>query len=388
MRKMILLTLLCLALIGLGLLGTVLFIKTAPKAEKKRPPKSATLVETVPLKQSDETVVLHLAGTLIPAQEIMLRPRVGGEILSVHPDFIEGGLLPQGSELLRIDPTDYELELANAESAHASAQFDYKRELGRQEVAQREWYLLKSDDATELEEELALRKPNLAAIQARLKAAKAWEKRARLNLERTNIRAPFNALVLERLADLGSQAAPQNNLARLVGTDRFHVVTSVPLDRIDWISIPGSAATIRSASGKTREGRVVRLLGNLEPQGRMARVLIEVDDPLCLQSGPASHRLLLGEYVQVEVQGSTLDQVFRIPRSALHNNREIWIAKEGHLDIRQVETLWRDARSVLLRNHLAENELLITSNLSAPIQGMKLNTGNSAAQRKPGAPQP
>jgi len=91
MRKL-LIALICLALLALAIAGAVAFVKTAPKAEKKRPPKTAPLVETQPLERVDETVVLQLTGTVVPAEEIQLRARVGGEIISMAGGFIDGGL--------------------------------------------------------------------------------------------------------------------------------------------------------------------------------------------------------------------------------------------------------------------------------------------------------
>jgi len=151
-----------------------LLLKTAPKAEKKRPQKQATLVDTIPLKARTETVILKLTGTVIPAEEILLRARVSGEVVKIHPEFMEGGLLQKGDAILNIDPVDFELAMAQAESALQKAIFEYKLELGRQDIARREWELLGfGDDASESEKELALRLPHLAASEAALAAAQA-----------------------------------------------------------------------------------------------------------------------------------------------------------------------------------------------------------------------
>ena len=150
MRKTLIIYI-CLSLLAIAIGGAVIFVKTAPQAEKKRPPKTAALVDTVLLKATDKTVVLHLTGTVTPAEEVMVRSRVGGEVVSMSPDFIEGGLLKKGSEVVKIDPADYQLALSTAQSVLETARFNHKLELGRQDVAQREWELLKTDDASELE---------------------------------------------------------------------------------------------------------------------------------------------------------------------------------------------------------------------------------------------
>lgn len=370
--------LICGGLLAAALIVQMIMIKTAPKAEKKSPPKMAALVDTLPLNTTDETVVLHLTGTVIPAEEVLLRARVGGEIAETAPEFLEGGLFAKDAQILSIDPVDYELALATAKSALETARFNYKLELGRQDVAKREWELLKSNDASEMEKELALRIPHLAASKAALESAEATAKKAQLDLERTDIRAPFNAVVLGANVNAGSQASQQDVLARLAGTDTYWVIVSIPVDRLEWLSIPGSAAKVVSPSGAIREGRVIKLLGDLEEQGRMARLLLEVHDPLCLKpENKGKKPLLLGEYVRVEIDGRELKGVYSIPRKALHGNTQIWIATtDGKLDIREVDVLWRDARQVLIRDGLSADERLIVSDLTAPIQGMDVNPAN------------
>jgi RND family efflux transporter MFP subunit len=380
MRKLII-TLACISLIAVAVIGAVLFIKTAPKAERKRPPKIAPLVETQHLKASNQTVVLKLTGTVVPAEDIVLRARVGGEIVAIAPDFIDGGRLDEGTQAVRIDPVDYKLALADAESRLEKARFDYKLELGRQDVAKREWELLKSDDASEMEKELALRIPHLAASKAALEAAESSLEKARLNLERTRVHVPFDAIVLERRVNIGSQASPQDALARLAGTESYWVQVSIPVDRLGWVNIPGSTARVISNSGAVREGTVIMLLGDLEEKGRMARLLVEVGDPLCrLPENAGKKPLLIGEYVRVEISGRRLEQVYTIPRYALRENSSLWLTKDEKLDIRKVDILWRDADQVIVRDGLADGERLIISDLTTPVQGMDVSIRKGKAE--------
>ncbi len=374
---------LCLFLLALAAASAVLLVKTAPKAEKKQPPKVAALVETMPLAPTEETIVVHATGTVGPATEAAIQAQVAGRIAGIAEGFIEGGFLARGEAMVSIEPVDYELALVDARSKLETARLNYKLELGRQDVARREWELLKSDDASEAERELALRLPQLASSKAALAAAEAAVENARLDLERTQVRAPFNAIVLERHVNIGSQATLQNTLARLAGTDTYWVTVLVPVDRLEWIDVPGSRARVISSGGAVREGRVLKLLADVETRGRMARLLVEVADPLCLDPGNAGSKpLLIGEYVKVEIDGLALRQVFSIPRSALHEDRWIWIAADGRLDIRAVEVLWRDAGQVLVRDGLAEGELLIVSDLGAPIHGMEVNPDGNAESKE------
>jgi RND family efflux transporter MFP subunit len=304
----------------------------------------------------------------------------------MSPEFIDGGHIAQGEEILKIDPVDYELALADAESRLQQSRFELKEELGRQEVAKREWELLKVDNASQQEEELALRKPHLEAKKAAVAAAEASLKKAKVNLQRTTLVAPFNAMILERKVNIGSQSNQQAELASLVGTDAYWITVSIPVDRLRWVTIPGSQVRIESASGAVREGQVIKLLASLEEKGRMARLLVEVKDPLCrLPESTGLKPLLLGEFVKASVYGTELDSVFTIPRKALREGNVVWIAtQDNKLDIRAVDVLWRDSEQVILRDSLSNGEALIISDINTPINGMDVNTGKGGPQKKPG----
>ncbi len=178
--------------------------------------------------------------------------------------------------------------------------------------------------------------------------------------------------------DIGSQVSNQEQLAELVGTDIYWIQASIPVDRLNWITIPGrpaeagSAVRILHRSEYEHTGTVIKLLGDLEPEGRMARILIEVKDPLGLKTTEKKQLpLLIGEYVRIEIKGRQLDNVYRIPRAALRDNNRIWVASSaGKLKIRDVEILWRDAQTVLFRDGLQPGDRLIVSELATPIDGM------------------
>ena len=150
------------------------------------------------------------------------------------------------------------------------------------------------------------------------------------------------------------------------------------MDRLEWIDVPvqtgdhGSKARIIYGRGNECSGKVIRLLGDLAAEGRMARILVEVADPLGLKDSKQNRApLLIGEYVRVKIIGRKLDNVFQIPRTALRDNSNVWITNENQtLEIRNVHPVWRDADIVLLKDGLKSGEQLIVSDLPAPVDGM------------------
>ena len=147
---------------------SILLMKTGPKPKKRTPKKSYPIVETVIMKAKTRQVVIPAMGTIKPAVSISLKAQVDGEIIWIHPQFIPGGIIRKGETIIKIDPRDYELALTTKKADLESARYEYRLEQGQQEIAQKEWKILGQDkDSSELDRELALRKPHLKQKQAK-----------------------------------------------------------------------------------------------------------------------------------------------------------------------------------------------------------------------------
>ena len=371
----------CLLLIGAGIIGARFLIATKPKVNRRPPERMAPLVRTAVLQPENYTFSIPAMGTVIPSRETGLEVPVSGEVIYVHSEFTEGGMFAQGTKILQVDPKDYELAVQQKRRALADAEYSLKLEQGHQDVARQEWSLLYGDKVVNKgESDLALRKPHLEKVQAEIAAAKAELEQAEINLNRTTLTAPFNALVLKSYVELGSQVSSQKRLADLVGTDTYWVQVSLPVDRLRWVQVPngdqgaGSEVDIFYRADNVKTGRVARLLPDLSKEGRMARLLIEVADPLDLQAKDEKQpMLLIGEFVRVSIEGEELHNVYRVPRSALRNDREVWIVdEESKLAIRPVKTIWRDQDTVVVQDGFKPGEALVISDIPAPVADMDL----------------
>ena len=385
---------LSLAVLGTGIAVASYLANNKPQARKRPPVDMAPWVQVVTIVAGSQTVNVSAMGTVVPARELVVKPRVAGLIVAVHPEFKPGGIIAAGERIVQIDPEDYRLRLAQKQLAVAEARYELKLELGHQAVAAREWALLGGPQAADGQDaELALRQPHLEKAQAAQAAAEAELAQAQRDLEYTAVRAPFNAVVRSKETAVGAQVSTGDRLAVLVGTDRFWIQVSLPADRLEWVTIPtrtgqaGSPAAVIYQDRQRRDGKVVRLLGELAPEGRMAQLMVAVDDPLGLRATAGRPPLLIGEFVRVEIQGRRLDAVYRIPRAALRDGRRIWVADEkDRLEVREVAPVWRDRQTVLLDRGLSPGERLVVSDLAAPVTGMSLRIEAPAAV--PGAQGP
>jgi RND family efflux transporter MFP subunit len=387
-RQLLTVVILPLAILGGGVYYAKYLKDTGPKTERREKKHNAPLVEVQTLTPTDETIIVHAMGTVIPARQISLYPQVTGRIITMDDHLEPGGRFEMGQLMLKIDPADFELAVDQKQAEVAQVEADYRIEEGQQAISKREYELL-GQDVSEQDRDLMLRKPQMQTMAAKLKIAKAQLQQSKLDLQRTQITAPFNALVMERNVNVGSHVTTGTNLTQLVGTDIYWVQVALPVDQLKWITIPTGDDTIGSdvrvyneaawGKGVYRAGKVVRMEGGLEEMGRMAQLIVAVDDPIAIKpQNSDTPALLLDSYVRVEIDGKTLHDVYKIPRTLVQHDDQIHIFKDNALDIRDIHIVHRGPESVLVQKGLQPDEQLITSDLSAPVQDMPLRTEASS----------
>ena len=390
--------LLPLVLIAGGGAAMAYFKATAPVIDRKPPQRQVTVVQVQSIERKDTATAVSAMGTVVAAREVTLKSRVSGEVRFVASQFVPGGIVKKDEKLLSLDPADHQLAVQKARSALEEAKAALAIEQGSQTIAREELRLLSELSAnTQSGTDLALRKPQLQQAQAAVSSAEADLRIARLDLERTVIRAPFNAMILERNVNVGASVGVQESLATIVGTDEFWVEAVVPMDqlaRIDFNRDGGCPATVRSQSGDgSRSGQVVRIVGKLNETSRMATVIIAVSDPFKLQTEGAADRMMIDDYVFVEMAGRTIANVVELPRAVLQDGQTVWINDGGKLDIRPVTLAWKDNEKVYIQNGIESGEQVIVSDLSTPVQGMPLKVagmkadGVAVAEKAEGAAQ-
>ncbi len=349
--------------------------------------RSAAPVETLLARRGTHTPIISALGRVQPAREIVLSPRVGGEIVHVEQAFRPGGSVLAGEPLLRVDPLDYEQAVVMRESEVGQVQAELAIEEGQQRAAQLDFELL-GEDIDPANRALVLREPQIASLRSKLRAAQAALGQARLDLERTRIVAPFDAQILERSAELGSQVAAGDALARLVGTDEYWVVATVPLAVLRWIHFeqddrPGAGVRIHHRavweSDRSRSGRVQRLIGQVDERTRLARVIVSVPDPLGSAEDPP---LILGTLVQVEIEAKPIPDVVRLDRSLLRQGDTVWILEDGELRIREADVVFSDSRHAYLRSGVNEGDKVVTTNLATVVDGLPIRESDGG-EREP-----
>ncbi len=381
----------CVGILAGSAAAIVIINRTEPTAERvEATRKSAALVETVSVTRGTYSPTLEVLGTVQPAQDITLSPRVTGQVVELSPKFVPGELVRRGELLLRIDPSDFENAVSIRESELEQAEASLEIEKGRQTLAKKELALLEGtiDDTNR---SLVLREPQIASIRAEVNAAKAAVERAKLDLERSEVIAPFDAQILDRSVNVGSQISPGDELAQLVGVDEYWVLASVPVRSLQWIQFPGddragSAVTLRNPGswppGTRRDARVARMIGTLDEQSRLARVLITAADPLGLEHDAPP--LILDTLIETHIQGRPIENVVRLARGYVRENDTVWVMKDNQLEIRETEIVFRDAEYAYIRAGLEQGDEVVTTTLATVADGVGLRKIDQADQQASG----
>lgn len=376
---------LAIVLAGAAVLWVI--FNTEPTTEREDAVRQTAMpVDVITPESGTFRPTIQALGQVQPVQALELRPQVSGLVVEMSPQLEPGGFVRAGDVLLRIEAADFRNQLLQRESELQQAEAELAIERGRQVQAEREYRDLKRDRGEELASDnlaLVLREPQLRSAEARVRAAQAATAQARLNLERTVIRAPFDAQVLERTVNLGSQVANGEPLAELAGIDRYWVEASVPLDMLRWLVFTnadgGEGSTVRvrhrTAWGpkQYREGVLQKLVGALEGETRLARVLVAVEDPLARRPEAAERpSLIIGAFVEASIIGREIVGALKLPRALLRQNDTVWLMREGALAIQPVNVVFQDADFVYVDQGLAPGDQVVTTNLATVREGIRL----------------
>jgi RND family efflux transporter MFP subunit len=330
-------------------------------------------------------------GTVTPRTEASLVAEVAGSVRSVSPRFQAGGFFRLGEALLTIDDRDYELALASAQAQLAQARVGWAREEAEATLARDEWNELGSGDPNPL----VLREPQLAEAQARIAAAEAAVAKARLDLERTRVLAPFTGRVRATRVDLGEFVNRGSPLATLYSVDSAEVRLPVPDPELAFLELPAHASGDRAGplvtlstefagAAATWSGRIVRSEAEIDPQTRLVYLVARVDDPYGLRTGGAAVPLSVGLFVRAVVSGRTFDKVIRLPREAMRGASQVALVdSEGRVRLRDVTVLRAGADEVVVSQGLEPGDQVLLSPLDALVEGMRVDIADGAGDEAP-----
>ena len=364
-------------------------VSSAPKVVPAEVEVPAKIVETMLAEPGSHRVLVPAMGIVRAEREVTLMPEISGMVVQQSENLVDGGLVRVGDPLIRLDSRDLSTQLAVTKSELAQARLQVREESQAKRVAEAEWSEIPKDFSAD-SLTYVMREPHLDAAEARMSSVRSRIEKAKRDLSKTILRAPFDGVVLSESVDLGQFVGPSSPIARIAGVDRFWVQVSVPVSHLQFLDVPGinalgetgSKAVLASgtAGEAPREGHVLRVLPAVEERGRMAQVLVAVDDPLGLQLevGTRPTPLLVGTYVQVQLQGRVLEGVVPVPRKALRDDERVFVVgDDGRLATRRIEIAWRERGRVLISKGLQRGDRIVLTPMPLATDGMLVDVATA-----------
>lgn len=369
-----------LIIIGISIaIAAVLYMlgQISPDAIQEKDPMDVNVQILTPI---DYQIKIKSTGTTTPITQTVLTSEVGGEVIYRSKKFSEGSSVISGEILAKIDDTDLQLQYKNALLQLASAEVQFAVQQAEAEIAQEAW-----DQVGEgIPQELTTKKPQLKQAKAALEVAKAQVQSAEKKLNKTEITAPYTGRIQNINIDLGSTIIPGQPVGSMYTSNEIEVTLSVKDSDLQFLDIPmdgrklnpdqKSIVVIKSLyKGEMQEwaGNLERVDGVIDPMTRMIKLIANFKNNFIEETKPI---LPIGLFVEAEINGKQLEDIFMIPNSALTPNDELlFLNQDDALEIRKVSVLTKMKNHILVKEGMKAGERVVVSKLSIATNGMLVN---------------
>ena len=417
------------------LIGAVIIAQAVKSRQMPQQVAAGETVKNVRVITLPEVVLIPRAigyGNVKPGKIWQAVAQVGGQIVGIHPDLKKGAIISKGETILKIDPTSYQLAIAQAEANIRAAkaqinelaareqnirdsleieqrslsltekEMQRKRQLFSQNtvsqaaVDQEERSVLKSRQSLQtLRNSLNLMPAERDVLVAQLGQFGAQLDQAHLNLQYTTIIAPFDCRVSEVNVEQTQFAAQGKLLATVDSIDVSEVTAQVQLGRLITLISPGieladNAGAIMSklpeflgieANVHLRGGsvtaqwpaRFTRINDTIDPDTRTVGVIVAVDDPYRHSIPGVRPPLSKNMFVEVELKGRPRPGQIVAPRSSLHGNTIYVVDHDNRLRFRTVDIAFSQTDFVVIQKGLAAGDTIVVSDPIPAIDGMLVN---------------
>ena len=353
-----------------------------PEPVKVEAPENALAVKILEMKSTQAVLLIQSQGSVLPRTRTSLISEVSGAVLKVSPQFMVGGTFDKGDTLLTLDPSDYEVALQRAEASLISRQAQLTFEQARATQAKKEWAMTGRPYAQA--PILALREPYLDEARANVLQAEAEVKQALQKLQRTTIRAPYAGMVSAKLVDVGQYVTVGTPLGESFAIDVVEIRLPLTdndmamMNKVEFSSAVDAPKIVLSALVRgqtvTWDADLVRSEGVVNQLNRSQYVVAQVADPYGIIRPTSGPVLLVGTFVRASIAGKTLSNVFRVPRHAMLEGKQVALVDaQSRLRLTSVKTTFGDDDFYYVSAGLKAGDEVIVSAIGTAIEGMKVN---------------
>ncbi|MDP6535080.1 MAG: efflux RND transporter periplasmic adaptor subunit [Gammaproteobacteria bacterium] len=359
-----------------GIALCILILLTGPDPLEASLPASKVVVSVGNIERKTTPSTVTTFGTLHPRQILQLTTQVPGKVTWVSDSLVAGGRVANADELLRIDERDYAMAIAMAEASYEQAQANIELERGRSDVARLEWSSWQQSSGKQRDASpLALREPQQAAAKAALKVIQSEIDRANLDLQRTTIKAPWPATVVEVNVIEGQVLSTGEVAATLFPLDHAVVEVHVPITTLHKIDAGVARIELRPVNDETgppTTGTLEGIVRNLTDNTRLASVRVAIENPL-KQVGWA-----FGMHLQVRIDTLQQRKTAIIPTAMIVGGNLVWVYRDGKARRHQIHPIDSAGDWVIVEDNFASGDELITERPIGLFDGVQVVIASGA----------
>ena len=349
----------------------------------------ALLVDVAKAKRNPVTFSVQSQGSVAPRTQTTLVAEASGQIVDVSPAFVSGGFFRKDDVLVRIDPRNYESVVKRARAGVARAETQLATETATASYAKEDYARLQRlNPNTGPPSALALRKPQLAAAMAELQSTQADLEKAEGDLDRTVIRAPYDGLVRQKIADVGQYVNVGSQLATTFAIDIAEVRLPITQNDLQYLDLPKLRAgmpldavlqTQLGSETVSWSASITRSEGVFDAETRVLYLVAQVPDPYGLLTGAevTQAQLMMGTFVSAEIAGRAGGDLFVIPRQSIHRGETIWLVDEDStIRPARVDVVRADENYFYISDGLVEGDRYCATAVEQPLPGMKVRVSS------------
>ena len=349
----------------------------------------ALLVDVVQARRNPVTFSVQSQGSVAPRTQTTLVAEASGQIVEVSPAFVSGGFFRKDDVLVRIDPRNYESVVKRARAAVARAETQLATETATASYAKEDYARLQRlNPNTGPASALALRKPQLSAAMAELQSAQADLEKAEGDLDRTVIRAPYDGLVRQKIADVGQYVNVGSQLAMTFAIDIAEVrlpITQNDLQYLDLTKLraglPLEVVLQTQLGGETVSWAAVITRSEcvFDADTRVLYLVAQVADPYGLQRGAVGAQvpLMMGTFVSAQIAGRPGGDLFVVPRQSIYRGKTIWLVDDDStIRPARVDVVRADENFFYISDGLMEGDRYCATAVEQPLPGMKVRVSS------------
>lgn len=421
-------TLTCILILTVGILGMAkLAGSKAPPTESKKEER-ALMVEAVLVEPEDVPIVITGYGEVQTLKAVVISPEVSGTLIEVHPRLDAGEIIPKGEVLFRVDTRNYDAAKKEARATVVQCKNAINRlkkqsaiDLQRlktlernRELAKQEFQRLKNlycdykvgtrsgvdkmeqafnaamDRVDQMNQTLVLYPLQINEAQSGLASAQVRLEMAQVNLTRCAVRADFDARVKSVAMEQGQYVAPGQPVLTIADDSVLEI--QVPVDSRDarqWIQFNGrqdqrgawfndlepvacSIHWTEDADNHTWRGRLHRVV-RFDPQTRTLILAVRISSEDAAGNGSGGLPLAEGMFCAVEIPGTTLRNVYRLPIWAVSYDNYVYLARDNRLETVPVKVARMQGETAIISDGLQPGDLAVTTRLSDPLENTLLD---------------